>query len=232
MNQGQYKAIDWKVEEMIGHLILNQPPSNHMNNQFFDDLKDLVRNVIPKSNINAILVYGKGRHFSSGADLNDLLENLLKYYPQDNDYIKKPLPDFLTKNVETFRFFNKLNFPVISIITGVCLGAAFELALHCHYRICAGNALLGLPESSFNLLPGLGGIQNLLVLTNPKKTFEIVLGGDSFSAKEALEWELVDRVLDRNKVLQYAYQLAKFIGNRYNPIMKTEYIMDFEKTFT
>lgn len=231
MRPGGYNTIDWEVEKQIGQIILNQPPTNHMDNQFFIELGDLVRNVIPNTRLNAVLVYGKGRHFSSGADLNDLLTNLIKHFPENVDNIQDPIPDFLLDNLETFRILNKLDFPVISVITGVCLGAAFELALNCHIRICAGNALLGLPESSFNLLPGLGGIQNLLMLTNPKKTFEIVLGGNNYTALEALELQLVDKVLDRHDVLNYANQLARFIGHSYNPIRKGEYLLDFNKSF-
>ena len=230
MSPGHYNTIDWKVEKQIGQLILNQPPTNHMDNQFFNELGDLARNVIPNTSLNALLIHGKGRHFSSGADLNDLLANILKHFPESVDNIQDPVPDILINNLETFRIFNKLELPVISVITGVCLGAAFELALSCHIRICAGNALLGLPESSFNLLPGLGGIQNLLMLTNPKKIFEIVLGGNNFSAQEALKLQLVDKVLDRHDVLNYSNQLAKFIGPGYNPIRKREYLLDFDKS--
>jgi len=226
-----YKTIDWKVEEQIGQLILNQPPTNHMNNLFFDELGDLVRHIVPNTSLSGILVYGKGRHFSSGADLNDLLTNILEHCPDDANTAQNPLPDFLLDNLETFRLINKFSFPVISVVTGVCLGAAFELALSCHIRICAGNALLGLPESSFNLLPGLGGIQNLLMLTNQKKTFEIVLGGNNFSAQDALEWQLVDKILDRHDVMTFAGQLIKFIGSNYNPIQKDEYLRDFGKHY-
>jgi enoyl-CoA hydratase len=232
MSSGRYKTINWKVKDQIGQIILNQPPTNYMDNKFFNELGDLVKNVIPNTGLNAILVSGKGRHFSSGADLNDLLTNLLEHVPKSVHGVQDPMPDFLLDNLDTFRFFKKLEFPVISVITGVCLGAAFELALNCHIRICAENSLLGLPESSFNLLPGLGGIQNVLMLTNPKKTFEIVLGGHNFTAQEAQEWQLVDKVLDRNEVFNYANQLARFIGPGYSSIRKKKYLLDFDKSLT
>ena len=231
MNMDHFITIDWKVEEMTGHLVLNQPPTNHMDNLFFRELKDLVREIIPKERINAILIYGKDRHFSSGADLEDLLQNVIKHCPRNVDDQVGPIPDFLIENLETFRYFSSVNFPVISVITGVCLGAAFELALNCPIRICTERALLGLPESSFNLLPGLGGIQNVLKLTNTLKTFEIVLGGDIFTAREALAWGLVDKVLDKKVALNYAVQFAKFMQGKYSRIRVKECLTEFDKSF-
>ena len=68
--------IVWKIEDNIGHLIINDPPANKMSKGFFDQLMHFVDNVIPESNVSAIVIYGKGRHFSSGADLEELFENI------------------------------------------------------------------------------------------------------------------------------------------------------------
>lgn len=225
-----YTTIEWKVEEMIGHLVLNQPPNNSMGNLFFRELGDLVRNVIPDEKINAILVYGKGRHFSSGAELKDLLQNVTENCSESPSSQEVQHHDFLIENLETFRFFNRMSIPVIAVITGVCLGAAFELALSCHIRICSERAVLGLPESSFNLLPGLGGVHYMLNLTDTLKTFEIVLGGHSFTPREALAWGVVDKVLDKKVILNYAVRLAKFLQGKYNRIYLEKQLMEFDKS--
>jgi len=231
MTTGMYKTIHWKVDERIGQLVLSRPPTNHMDNLFFRELRDLVKEVIPGENLIAVLIYGKGRHFSSGADLEDLLQNVASHCLRNAENPSEPIPDFLADNLETFRFFSRLKFPVISVITGVCLGAAFELALSCHIRICANKAILGLPESSFNLLPGLGGIQNMLNCTTPMKTFEIVLGGNNFTSYEALDWGLVDKVLDKKIVQNYAMHLAGFLQGKFSRIHIQEQLKDFDRKF-
>ena len=225
-----YTTIDWKVKEAIGHLVLNQPPNNPMGNLFFNELNDLVRNVIPEEEISAILIYGKERHFSSGAELKDLLNNVTENFTANCQDQSAEQPDFLLGNLETFRFFNRVPIPVIAIIKGVCLGAAFELALSCHIRICSERAVLGLPESSFNLLPGLGGVNYILNLTNALKTFEIILGGNSFTSDEALAWGIVDRVLDKRDVQDYGERLAKFLRGKYSRIYIKEHLMEFDKS--
>ncbi len=227
---GNFTTIDWRVEEAIGHLVLNQPPNNPMGNLFFTEMNNLVRNIIPEEEVSAILIYGKERHFSSGAELKDLLKNVTENFTASRQDQSCEQPDFLIENLETFRFFNRMSIPVIAIIKGVCLGAAFELALSCHIRICSEKAVLGLPESSFNLLPGLGGVNYILNLTNALKTFEIILGGNSFTSHEALAWGIVDKVLDKRSVQDYAERLAKFLQGKYSRIYIKEHLTEFDKS--
>ncbi|UCG27636.1 MAG: enoyl-CoA hydratase/isomerase family protein [Bacteroidales bacterium] len=227
----QYDTIEWKVEEKIGHLVLDQPPANSMDNRFFVELKDLVNGTIPGEDLDGILIYGRGRHFSSGAFLDDLFQNVLSYYKPYAGNRKKEVPEFLRDNLETFQSFGKMNVPVISVIRGVCLGAALELTLFCHIRICAEGAVLGLPETSFNLLPGLGGVQNFINLTNPLKTLEVVLGGNSFTPQEALEWNVVDRVTDKKIAFGYAIDFAKFVRGKYSRIRVKELLEEFDENY-
>ena len=69
----EYKTLLWQEKEKIGYLALNQPPANAMTTDFFLELNDLSTNIIPNSNVTALIVYGNGRHFSSGADLDELI---------------------------------------------------------------------------------------------------------------------------------------------------------------
>ena len=70
-----------------------------MNKLFFDELKTLHLELIPKSDLKAIIITGKGRHFSSGAALNELLQRVLT---DCNDH---KAPVFLLNNSLVFNFF-------------------------------------------------------------------------------------------------------------------------------
>ncbi|MFH0866193.1 MAG: enoyl-CoA hydratase/isomerase family protein [Bacteroidota bacterium] len=220
----EYKTILWKVEEGIGHLVLNQPPSNHMTKAFFDELRHLTQKVILKSNAKAILVYGSGRHFSSGVELQDLFKaidvEIEKHGSQD-------MPSFLIENNLSLYFLDQLKIPVIAVIQGVCLGSALELVMFCHIRICADNSLFALPESTFNLMPGCGGTQKLPQLAGIAKSMELILNGENFSARQACEWGIADVVLPRKKMMVQAVAFAKFVAKDYKRIFKKKYIKDF-----
>jgi enoyl-CoA hydratase len=200
-----FKTIIWKIEDCIGHLILNQPPANTMNKLFFDELKQLHLELIPKSNLKAIIISGQGRHFSSGADLNELLHRVLNEYNENSEL------EFLLHNSSVFNFFEKLDIPVIAAIRGVCIGSALELALSCNFRFCETGSLLGLPESTFNIMPGCGGTQLLTRLTGFSKAVELILEGRNISPEEALSLGIVDKITPRKQVVQIATNFAKEI---------------------
>ncbi len=124
----------------------------------------------------------------------------------------------LIDNLKSFRFFEELQVPVIAAVRGVCLGSALELALFCHCRICGAGAVLGLPESSFGLLPGCGGIQKLRALAGFSCAMELVLSGTTFTAEEALHWNIVDRIVPKEDTVTAAVNFIRDIGAGYSRV--------------
>jgi enoyl-CoA hydratase/carnithine racemase len=193
-------TIQWTIEQGIGRLTLNQPPSNTMTMEFFRDLRSLMHQISTLRNLKAIVISGNGRHYSSGADISELLK-----HAGDRNMIG---------NYQAFHTLDQLEIPVISAIRGVCLGSAFELALFSHFRICAEDAVLGLPESSYNLMPGLGGIQRLAAIAGKARAMELILRGCTFSAAEALEMMLVDAVVPKSMVIPLSLEFANALPGK------------------
>lgn len=209
------KKISWEVKDSIGYLTFIDAPENRMDSLFFKELEMLTTEVIPQSEIMAIIVSGSGRHFSSGANLDDLL------YEIENE---KKESNILLSNFRSLKFINDLNIPVIAAIKGVCIGSALELALHCHFRLCAADTILGLPESGFGLIPGLGGIPKLHQLTGKAKAIELVLKGNTFNASDALKWHIVDAVFSKKELIAKAEQLAGLAMDHYRKYNKKDYL--------
>jgi enoyl-CoA hydratase len=215
MSNKKYNTILFEVKGGIGHIIMNQPPSNMMTIEFFSELGQLVEEMKEMTELKAVVISGQGRHFSAGAHLDELLNLVDIERSRDHGIKTGNLPDILNKNFETFLFFKKLNIPVISAIRGVCLGSALEFALFTHYRFCGEDAVFGLPETTFNLLPGIGGISRVALLSGRSKTLEMVLRGNTFPAEEALKINLVDKILPKKKVVGAAIDFAGSIMNNY-----------------
>ncbi len=129
------KTISWEIVKNVGHLVLNQPPANELTIDFFLEFNDLVLNIIPVSNLKAVLIYGQGRHFSSGANLDELTTGINENIKTDEKGNITAYPEFVQQNLNGFLALDQLKIPVIAAIQGVCLGAAFELAMFCHFRI-------------------------------------------------------------------------------------------------
>lgn len=191
---------EWTIIEGTGLLTLNQPPSNTMTMAFFREMKAILEWIPANHGLKAIVISGHGRHYSSGADISELLGHVN--------------PQTMLENYQALMMLEQLKIPVISAIRGVCLGSAFELALCSHFRICAPDAVLGLPESTFNLMPGIGGIQRMAALTGRAKAIELILRGITFSAGDALAMGLVDAVAPKAEVMPLAIAFANALPER------------------
>jgi len=222
-----HHTLQLKIVDEVGQLILNQPPSNKMSLDFFKELDDVVDFITRTPEIRALVINGKGRHYSSGAELSSLLNEIRIKSTTDHQENLMEAPLFLATNYRTFLGLEKMEIPVVSAIRGVCLGSALELALFSHFRFCGEDAVFGLPESSFNLMPGLGGISKLASLAGKAKTIELVLKGKTFTAEDAIRLNIVDRILPRREVVQRSLVFAKTLIADYRVGKKTLYLKNY-----
>ena len=103
--------------------------------------------------------------------------------------------------------------PTIAAINGFALGGGCEIALACDIRIAAENALLGFPEVTLGILPGLGGTQRLPRLVGPGIAKEMIFSGRRLKAEEARMINLVNRVVPEGEALNAARELAGEIAS-------------------
>jgi enoyl-CoA hydratase len=88
-----------------------------------------------------------------------------------------------------------LPFPVVFAAHGLCLTAAFELALASDVILAAESARFGLVEAVIGITPGMGGTQRLAERAGSGRARELVMTGDLYSAAELEHWNVVNRVL-------------------------------------
>ncbi len=78
-----------------------------------------------------------------------------------------------------------LNCPTICVVHGAALGAGFELALACDFRLAVPGASFGFPEVQLGLHPGLGGTFRLPDLIDPTEAMEMMLTGKTVHTDKA-----------------------------------------------
>jgi len=211
----EFKTISFTLTDGIGHLELNQPPANRMTAYFFSEFNELVDELRVMKGLQAIVISSRGRHFSSGANLEELLERAVKDEERNEPQENENWNSISERNYRSFLYFEETEIPVIAAIRGVCIGSAFEFVLYSHFRFCGEDAVFGLPETTFNLMPGLGGIRKIAALCGPAKAIELVLKGNTFGAEEAQVNHLVDRIVPRRKVVEFAMAFARKVMKNY-----------------
>ena len=176
-----------EVDGGLGHLIIDDPPGNEMGPDLFVELARLCEEELPGLDVRGLVVEGRGRHFSSGARIPDLVQLLGGEKGEE----------MVAENHASFGALAELPYPTVAAIRGCCFGVGLELALTCRTRIAAERAVFALPEAEFGLIPGCGGTARLQRLVGPSRAVDLILSGRTLGAEEALEIGLVDRVVPK-----------------------------------
>ena len=112
-----------------------------------------------------------------------------------------------------FDFIEQLGTPVIAAVNGFALGGGLELAMATHIRIASSNAKMGLPETSLGVIPGYGGTQRLAQLVGRGKANELIFTAGMLKAEEALQWGLVNAVVEQADLMTSCEAMAQKILN-------------------
>ena len=81
-------------------------------------------------------------------------------------------------------------------IQGACIGAGIELAAFAAKVTADPSAWFQLPELSMGLIPGAGGCVSLPRRIGRQRAALMILSGKRISAKTALDWGLIDAIVD------------------------------------
>jgi enoyl-CoA hydratase/carnithine racemase len=124
-------------------------------------------------------------NFSAGADLNEIAQ--LRG------------PDALAFAHAGQRLMNLIELfpaPVFAAISGYCMGGGLDLALACHRRIAAPNAIFGHRGAALGLITGWGGTQRLPRLIGRGRALEMFVAAEKIHAHRGLQVGLVDAVVE------------------------------------
>ncbi len=102
--------------------------------------------------------------------------------------------------------------PVIAAANGAAYGGGLELMLQCDFAYAADTARFALPETSLGIMPGAGGTQTLARAVGERRAKELILGALPFTAQEALEWGVVNRVFPAQELMEQTLNMAERIA--------------------
>ncbi len=105
----------------------------------------------------------------------------------------------------------RLPVQTVAAIHGACVGGGLEMALACRMRIATDDpkTRLGLPEVTLGIIPGFGGSQRLPRLVGLEASLDLILTGRLIDAKRARRIGLVDDVVAKPILLEWAKKYAR-----------------------
>ena len=202
----------FEQSEENGILVLTMQAqgNNLMTGAFFEEYEKVMEQIQQKTGLKGLILRGNARHFSVGADVASLAVRSagdLDRMKSDTDF-----PEGHVHQKRCFTFLHDLPYPVVSVISGFCIGSGSEIAVNSHIRICERTARVGQPEATFGILPGLGGIARNVEICGLSAAVELVLTGELISAQQAAEIGWADLLTEKKCGLAEASALIEWIS--------------------
>jgi enoyl-CoA hydratase/carnithine racemase len=173
-----------ELKDGVARVTLDRPPLNLLRPDSIAALREAFQALARDREVRVAVITGSGRAFTAGMDVRFLLTL--------DAAAAKP---FIAGLHSAIHAVHEAPFPVIAALNGHALGAGFELALACDLRIAAAGATLGLPEVRVGL-PSVIEAALLPALVGPGRAAELLLVGEAIGAARALEWGLVNQVVE------------------------------------
>ena len=146
----------------------------------------------PDSGAQALILTGKGKVFSAGADL-----------------------DAARAGLATSDLWERLSgaiagLPCLSVaaLNGTLAGGAMGMALACDLRIAVPAAKVFYPVMKLGFLPQPSDPARMIALIGPARTKLILMAGQKISADEAYAFGLIDRVVAPDALMETAHALT------------------------
>lgn len=190
------------IEDGIGLITFNNPEKlNAISSEMAEALAEVLTAMKTDPDVRVVILTGAGeKAFISGGDISQFDKT-------------RPNSQVAAKSAERFRERQAAlaNFPkpTIAAIRGYCLGGGLGVALNADIRIASTESRFGIPAARLGIAYGFDGLKRLVALVGPSRARLILYTGWRFSAQEALDFGIVDRLASPDAVLAEAFAMAR-----------------------
>jgi enoyl-CoA hydratase/carnithine racemase len=148
--------------------------------------------------IRAVVIHGKGQHFSAGLDLTSIT---------DIDG-----PSILFGSRAWHRVFDRIEYsdvPVVAVLHGAVVGGGIELAASAHIRVAERGTFYALPEGERGIFVGGGASVRIPRLIGVSRMMDMMLTGRTYGAEEGAAMGLSQYLAEPGEGLRKGLELAK-----------------------
>ncbi len=174
-------SVDRLDEAAIWRVTFGTSTGNILDSPLMDDLTALFRDAAASSPLKAIVLEGRGAHFSYGSSVAEHLPGRIEAMLPRFHNLMLALVDSAVV--------------VLAAVRGQCLGGGLELATLCHRVFAEPRAVFGQPEIALGVFPPVASVA-LAERIGRRHAEDLCLSGRSVPAVEAALMGLVDEVVD------------------------------------
>ncbi len=190
--------VDYRHGGQAAQLTLNDGKGNVLDSTMMRELHQVLDEFKARKALKAIVLCGAGKHFSFGASVEE--------------HRKEQAAGMLSVFHSLILKLSGLHIPIISLVSGQCLGGGLEVVLMSHVIFADASARLGQPEINLGVFPPPASLLLPLKL-GLARAAELLVTGKILTADQARETGLVNRVFDSRETMTAAAEewLEKYI---------------------
>lgn len=182
--------IELSQDQDVWTVTLNRPDkANSLTHAMLAELAEIMEQA---QSARAVILTGRGKVFSAGADLEEAVAGLAK----------SDIWERLSGAIAAL--------PGLSIaaLNGTLAGGAMGMALACDLRIAVPGAKFFYPVMKLGFLPQPSDPARMAALIGPSRTKLLLMGGQRIEADEALSFGLIDRIVAADDLMDHARMLT------------------------
>jgi enoyl-CoA hydratase/carnithine racemase len=166
--------------------------------------------------VRGVVLTGKGRAFSAGADLKNPETHRIDSL---EEYLRSPS----ARGRPMFDLVSHYKKPILCAVNGYAIGIGCLVPICCDFIYAATSAKFQLPQVSLGILPAYGGALRLARAVGELNAREMIMTGRMITAQEAYDWGLVSRLLADDQLLNVSRETMRSI------VQKPPYAVSFAR---
>ncbi len=214
-----YEAFNVEIDDNIAHVVLNRPEKrNAMDRAFWKELPEIIHDIDDNARARVIVISSTGPHFSAGLDLTMFSDGADKSVSQTaNQTLQQAAASYdnILMMQKSFNCLEECRAPVIVAIQGGAFGGGVDLSVACDMRYATADAFLIIQEINIALTADVGTFPRLVKLIPEGIVRELAYTGRRFTAQEAKEAGLINRVFaNHEEMMTQVMAIAREIANK------------------
>jgi enoyl-CoA hydratase len=191
-----YASLAVEIAERVATVTLTGPgKGNRMGPDFWREMPIAFEALGRDDGVRAIVIRGKGEHFSVGLDLAAMGGELAVLMAEPSLAAERSkLHALIVRMQRAITCVAECDKPVIAAISGWCIGGGVDLITACDVRLAAADARFSVREVKLAIVADVGSLQRLPHIVGQGVTRELALTGDDFGAERAHRIGLVNEV--------------------------------------
>ena len=198
-----YQTVKVEKDNGITWAILNRPEKrNAISPQLAMDMEDVLMCLETDPDTKAIVITGAGPAFSAGMDLKE-------YFRANDNNPDGQYRAFTANKHWNWDILSMMRKPTIAMVNGFCFGGAFIPLCGCDLAIAADEAVFGLSEVNWGILPG-GIVSKVIAMTmSHRDALFYAMTGRTFTGKQAADMRLINFSVPSAQLRAETVKLAK-----------------------